>query len=155
MLVKNVKNMKDYFKFIPAVYLVLKKDNQILLLQRQNTGYMDGYWSLPAGHHDGGQTLKEAMCREAKEEAGVNIQPEDLTFIHVMHRHQANDGERIDFFFGCTSWTGSITNAEPHKCSALTWFSPDALPSNLVPSVKHALQHIAAQEMYSEEDQET
>ncbi len=140
---------KDHFKFTPAVYLVLQQDDQVLLLQRQNTGYMDGYWGLPAGHHDGGQTLKEAMCREAKEEAGIDIMPADLTFLHVMHR-DANDGERIDFYFGCTRWAGGVTNTEPHKCAGLAWFPLNNLPANTISVVRQALELIATNINYSE-----
>ncbi len=110
--------MPERFKAIPAVYLFLEQDDKILLLKRANTGYMDGWYGVPAGHHDGGESIKEAMCREAREEAGITVKPEDLIFVHVMHR-LANDGERIDFYFKTKSYTGEITNMEPERCSEL------------------------------------
>ncbi len=140
---------KTRFTVIPAVYLVLQKDGQVLLLQRQNTGYMDGSYGLPAGHHDGGQTIKEGTCREAKEEIGLDLTPDDLTFAHVMHR-QANDGERVDFFFTCTNWSGTPSNTEPDKCSDLSWFPMNNLPSNITPIVAQALNSIANNIPYSE-----
>lgn len=36
---------KDRFKLIPAVYLLLRQDNEVLLLRRANTGYQDGKYS--------------------------------------------------------------------------------------------------------------
>ena len=30
-----------------AAYLILQRDNQVLMLLRQNTGYMDGKYDLP------------------------------------------------------------------------------------------------------------
>jgi 8-oxo-dGTP diphosphatase len=42
---------------IPAVYLILKNSKgQVCLTRRFNTGYMDGHYSLPAGHLDGGES---------------------------------------------------------------------------------------------------
>ena len=35
---------KERFKVVPAVYLIIKNDNKILLSLRENTGYMDGYY---------------------------------------------------------------------------------------------------------------
>ncbi len=63
--------MKERYKFICAVYLILIKENKVLLLKRANTGYEDGNYSLVAGHMDGNETIKQAMIREATEEAGI------------------------------------------------------------------------------------
>lgn len=33
-----------------SVYLILEKDDHVLLALSANTGFTDGYWALPAGH---------------------------------------------------------------------------------------------------------
>jgi 8-oxo-dGTP pyrophosphatase MutT (NUDIX family) len=78
------------------------------------------------------------MVREAREEAGIDVLESDLTLVHVSHRN-ASDG-RAGVFFRCTRWTGTLQNAEPHKCDALTWFAYDHLPDNTIPYVRRALQ---------------
>jgi ADP-ribose pyrophosphatase YjhB (NUDIX family) len=105
---------KDKFKIIPTVYLVLIKGNKILLSRRHNTGFHDGEYSLPAGHLNGNETIKQAMVREAKEEIRVKIKSEDLKLVHVMHRKDANE-ERVNFFLIAKKWKGEIKNMEPHK----------------------------------------
>lgn len=140
---------RERFKVVPAVYLVLRRDDQVLLSQRLNTGHMDGYFGLPSGHHDGGETLMQAMCREAKEEIGISITPDDLTFAHVMHR-QADDGERVDFYFTCDVGDREVKNCEEEKCSELRWTSIDNLPENTIPVVRQALLAISKAEDYSE-----
>ncbi len=40
-------------------HLILRRGDEILLGQRQNTGWCDGYWHLPAGHSEGQESMVE------------------------------------------------------------------------------------------------
>lgn len=146
--------MKNYFKFIPAVYLVLIKNGSILLLRRHNTGYQDGNYSLIAGHLDGNEPLTTAMTREAQEEAGIDIDPKDLTLVHTMHMRSelrgSTDDERINIYFAAKAYNGEPRNTEPHKCDDLRWFDLNSLPQNIIPHVRVALEHIRNNRSYSE-----
>ncbi len=136
------------FKLIPEAHLILIDNNQVLLLRRENTGYEDGNYSIIAGHIDGNETAREAMCREAGEEAGLEIYPEDLLLCHVMHRKSSD--ERVSFFFTATKWKGEPQNLEPDKCSDLSWFKLDCLPENVVPYVRIAIDSSQNSDIYSE-----
>ena len=127
------------FKLPVAVHLLLIREGQVLLLRRFNTGYEDGNYSVVAGHLDGGEEVKEAMAREAREEAGIEIAPADLQVVGVMHR-LSND-ERVDFFLSARAWSGEISNREPHKCDRMAWFALDDLPPNVIPYVRRALDN--------------
>lgn len=142
----------NHFRLIPAIYIILREGNKILLLQRKNTGYHDGDFSLPAGHVDGGETLSAAAKREANEELGITIDSGALKLVHVLHRKSdmpANENERIDFYFEASSWSGDITNMEPEKCSSLQWCAIDELPNNMIPAVKLVINSIASGDIYS------
>jgi 8-oxo-dGTP diphosphatase len=135
---ENIK--KERFKIIPAVYALFVRDGKILLSRRFQTGWQDGNYSLPAGHLDGGENLRQAMAREALEEVGVKITPVDLEHILTMHRFTGeSDNERIDFFFLAKKWQGEIKNMEPEKCDDLSWFPLDELPKNMVSCVREAI----------------
>ena len=143
--------MKDRFQIIPAVYLFLKKENQILLSRRFQTGFADGQYSLVSGHLEGDETLREAIMREAKEEANIDVNLDNLEMIHTLHRSSKNnDKERIDIFFQAQKWSGEIQNMEEDKCDDLRWFALDDLPDNIVPYLRQALENILEGKIYSE-----
>ena len=121
-----------------AVYALIIKDNQILLSLRKNTGWMDGMHTLPAGHLEKNASLKEALVREVRAEAGITVHETDLTLYHVMHRYDPHN-QYIDFFFKVGYWTGEPRNAEPEKCEYVKWFELDVLPPNTIPHIKAAI----------------
>lgn len=145
---------KERFKITPAAYLVLEKDEKILLLRRFHTGYEDGNYSLVAGHLEEHETFRQTVAREAQEEAGIKINPEDLEVVHVMQRYVVfNDvgaRERLSVFIKAKKWKGEVKNMEPHKCDDLSWFPIDGLPDNTIPYIKQAIEHIRNKVFYSE-----
>ena len=132
--------MSDKFKLIATVHIFLTNNkDEILLLRRFNTGYEDGNYSVIAGHIDGNEEVKTAAIREAKEEAGIEIQPSDIEVVGVMHRK--GEDERVDFFLAASRWNGSVVNAETDKCDDLSWYSIHDLPVNMVAYVRQALEN--------------
>lgn|SRR5512140_1188558 len=131
--------MPERARFPATVHLLFFRGGQVLLLRRFQTGYRDGEYSVPAGHLDGNETVRAAACREAAEEVGVLIHPDDLAFSSVMHRNEGD--ERVDFFVEVRAWQGEPFNNEPHKCDELRWADPLALPENTIPYVRRAIEN--------------
>ncbi len=137
-MIEDYHMAPERFQTPVAVHVVLMRHNEVLLLQRANTGYEDGNYSVVGGHLNGGETVKEAAIREALEEAGIQIAPENVEVVGVTHRRESSQ-ERIDFFVAASRWQGEIENREPHKCSELAWYDLDRLPANVIPYVRQAL----------------
>jgi 8-oxo-dGTP diphosphatase len=126
-------------RFPVTVHMFFFRGEEILLSRRVQTGYMDGYYSVPAGHLDGNEPVRQAAVRETFEEIGLHIDPSSLAFAGVFHRREGD--ERVDFFFHVREWAGEPFNAEPSKCDELRWVDAGALPENTVPYVRRAIQN--------------
>lgn len=133
---------------IASGYLFLKRNGKILLLRRYQTGYMDGHYSVPAGHVEDNESLLASTCREVCEEAGLHLQPKDLKLVHVMHR-KSND-IRMDFFFTTDKENLQPKNMEPEKCDDLSWFPLSHLPTNTIPYIRAAIKNFRQGNFYSE-----
>lgn len=86
------------------------------------------------GHLEAGEEIAAAAIREAKEEAGITILPQDLCFKAVCH--DQTELPYIQFIFTCQRWSGEITNTEPEYCQELKWFETDKLPPNIISKIK-------------------
>jgi len=151
--------MKERYRLIPEVFVLIVQEGKVLLGKRANTGYWDGTWGLPGGHGEDRETLRQGAAREAKEELGIDIDPADLQLVLVQHRWCAdpgNDGHaRVGFYFVPQRFRGMIRNVEPGKCDGLEYFVLDALPDAVVPHVREALACYRQGVRYNEFDWET
>ena len=136
---------------LAAAYLILIQNNQVLLQRRFQTGWMDGMYSLPAGHIENEESATNALLREVKEEIGIELKKEDISVAHVIHRFVDTQHQYIDFFYTATNWEGQPSICEPEKCDSLEWFSITDLPSQeTIPYIREVLQNIQKGVLYSE-----
>ncbi len=114
---------------------------------------MDGYWGMPAGHVEGTESMSNAVRREAKEEASIELSDSDIKLAYVMHR-VSSDRVYFDFFFTASTWNGTIQNAELYKHDELKWFPVNSLPPNIIPYLKRVLERIERGIFFSEDTTE-
>ncbi|MDQ4008456.1 MAG: NUDIX domain-containing protein [Actinomycetota bacterium] len=139
------------FALVPAAYVLLLRrgeaEDEVLLQQRQHTGFMDGHWAASAaGHVEFGEPCTAAATREAREELGVVLAEGDLRPLCAVHRYQQTDrpvDQRVDFFFACRRWHGE-PGLQEHKASALRWYGLSTLPEPVVPHELAVLESLAA-----------
>jgi mutator protein MutT len=144
--------MKNIFTLPAYVGIILKENNNILLVQRHNTDWMSGYWNFPGGLLEENETLTTAAARETLEEVGVIVEPSDFTLAHVLHvrKNDKNTKDIIGLYFVAHSWQGTPTNKEPHRHSAIEWFDINELPTHITEHALLAIEAIKTGNNYSE-----
>lgn len=121
------------------VGVLIWKDSKILLGKRKSP-FGKGFYSLPGGHLEFCEHLKECAKREAEEETGLIID-------HIWncgYTEDIIDGKHyLTMYFTAGSHTGTLENKEPEKCEGWEWYAADALPDPLWKPVKEILERVA------------
>ena len=124
MLVQPIQRQTAYL----AVYVVLSRNDKILVLKRHNTGYMDGLWCPPAGGVDPGESISDWVVRECLEEVGVQVDPSSIALLHTMHR-VTPERYVIDLFFSA-DLPANLSTLSPTKPANYVGFRKQIRPSN-------------------------
>ncbi|OIK28367.1 NUDIX domain-containing protein [Streptomyces malaysiense] len=137
---------------IVGVHLYLQDEHgRILLgLRHPDAAFAGNTWHFLAGHCER-EAAVSCLVREAQEEAGLLIDPADVELVHVVHVLGPSTGRpRIQLVFRARSWSGSPEVLEPDRCAEWRWWAPGALPHELVPYARTAIEGILAHRAYSE-----
>src|SRR5438034_4763795 len=131
--------------------LIFDNERRILLGHRRDIDW----WNLPGGGMEAGETVDEALCREVREETGLEVEVERLVGVYSKPQKQ-----EVVLTFLCQVIGGTLQSTEEIRESR--YFAPDALPENTLPKhrqrIKDALLNqqralIRAQRSSPEEDQ--
>ena len=114
-----------------GVAIVRDRAGRVLLAERQPFQLSPGFWELPGGKIEDGETAAQAAARELREEVGL----EALNLVpFAVHEHLfATRRIRLHLFL-VTAWRGSAHGREGQR---IAWVDPAApevgpiLPSNL------------------------
>jgi len=106
------------------------KGEMLLGLRTENCRNEPGKWTAPGGCVEFGETLFDCAKREAKEEAGIEVEPARLLTVidHIIpneKQHWVNPIIEARLVKGLPKAT------EPRKLKEWRWFSLENLPENL------------------------
>ncbi|MGM0641588.1 MAG: NUDIX hydrolase [Thermotogota bacterium] len=118
---------------VGAGVVILDDKNRILLQRRKD----NNSWSLIGGSMEPGETFEETAIREAKEEAGIDInslKPIKVFSGKEMHHKYPNGDEvyNVASIFLVTSYTGEII-VNDHESHEHKFFDIKEIPSKLNP----------------------
>ncbi len=143
--------MSDILKpTIPVFLFMLDEQDRVYLQRRYQTGYLDGFYETPAGKTDDDEIPRLAVVREAKEEAGVSVNPDDLELFHT-YINMSGNNPWLGLMYRARKWKGVPYIAEPHKCDEAGFYDFNDLPEGLkiTPQVKDGLARVVFAETVS------
>ena len=89
-----------------GVGAILLRRDRILMAQRGKEP-LKGWWSLPGGALETGESLDEAVCREVLEETGLEIRP--LGVLEIFERIMRDAGGRPEYHYVLIDYVCRIT----------------------------------------------
>ncbi|HEY0295730.1 MAG TPA: Nudix family hydrolase [Bordetella sp.] len=101
-----------------AAGLILRDDGQLLLGQRPEGKPWPGWWELPGGKLEPGETVLQALARELFEEIGIRV-TQAWPWVTYVHRYP-NSTVRLAFC-QVTAWEGEPSGLENQQ---LRWVDP-------------------------------
>ena len=125
---------------VPAVCALILDEHDRVLLHRASE---DGKWHTIGGSIDPGEEIADAAVREAREEAGVVIEPLRLVGVYTDPPVTYADGNVVlylSFAFECRIVSGTPHVADDESLE-LRWFAADELPDDLRELDRHRIVH--------------
>ncbi|MGI8914149.1 MAG: NUDIX hydrolase [Chloroflexota bacterium] len=120
-------------RFRIGVFAVVHDAGRVLLARRRDSGW----WNLPGGGLERGETVDEGTVREVLEETELVVTVERL--IGVYSKPQA---EEVVLTFACRVVGGEL--AETDESTEFGWWPPDQLPERTLPKHIERVQDWAA-----------
>ena len=117
-----------------GVGAIILRDQRILLSRRANPP-LQGEWSIPGGLVETGETTKEAIIREVREETSLEVEP--VTLVEVFERILRDKESRVQYHFVLIDYLCRIISGEAKAGSDVTelrWAKCEELESLAVSS---------------------
>ena len=123
--------MQREFPEVPLVGVgaIIIESTRVLLVKRAHPP-LQAQWSIPGGVLEVGELVREAAIREAREETGLIVEPEDL--LGVYDRILRDPEKRVQYHyvlidFLCRRVAGDLAAAS--DAAEVRWFAREELPA--------------------------
>lgn len=133
-------------QFTAVKALIVNKNGEILLLQESDvyedgTSYSRIRWWLPWGRVNAGESRQDALKREVKEEAGLDIKEYKPFYVGEWYpKVRWEQRQILGVFFFCTMVTDDVELWVDHE--KYLWIAPyDYVKYQILPPEDKAIQH--------------
>lgn len=127
---------------VPSVVAVVTDDGgRILMIHKTD----NDLWALPGGGHDIGESIRDTVVREVREETGYDVDVTGIVGIYTNPNHVMayDDGEVRQQF--SIAFSARLLGGEPRtsdESKEVAWVSPKDLATLPVhPSMRMRIQH--------------
>jgi len=96
-------------------------NGRVLIAKRPKGSHLEGYWEFPGGKQEKGESLRECVVREIREELGIRVKT-DKALLTVEHDYGS---KAISLHvFNCA---GSAGEPKALECQEIRWVAPGDL----------------------------
>ncbi len=135
-----------------AAYALVRRDGRVLLTRISPRGYHSGSWTLPGGGVDHGESPRDTVIRELREECGLDGAVGDVVTVHDVHlQGTAPDGRDEDFHGVHLVYAATVPDgAEPVVSETdgttddAAWVEESAVESGEVPALDLVREALSA-----------
>ncbi|NJN69464.1 MAG: NUDIX domain-containing protein [Nitrospira sp.] len=124
-----------------GVGVVVRGAGETILLEKRRDC---GWWGLPGGKVEPGESLIDAAVREVREETGLTVEITHLIGVYsdpdgriVTYPDNGDVVQLIDVVVGARVLSGRIVCS--HESEEVRFFSPSQLPGQIVPPARQPL----------------
>ncbi len=93
-----------------SIGVVIWRDDKVLLIRRKKAPHK-GFWSLPGGMQDLGETIIETAVREAREETSLDITP--LGIITALDAITRDKDGKVEYHYTIVDIAAECPEGEP------------------------------------------
>lgn len=134
-----------------GAYAVVLDDDRLLLTRISARGFPPGWWALPGGGVDHGESPNDAVVRELHEETGLRATSVRLVEVHDVHVVDHGRDDEFEDYHGVhlvyaveadTSVEPAVTEIDG-TTEVAQWVPIDEVATlDLLPVVSHVLGHL-------------
>jgi 8-oxo-dGTP diphosphatase len=113
-----------------ATAIMIFSPDKILLIKRATVPFK-GYWALPGGRVDPGETVEQTIVREVKEETGLDVAV--VSKIGEYHEQGVQDGVEYNYYPACflVKTIGGEIKKQESEIEEIKLFSLNEIPEAL------------------------
>lgn len=117
---------------------MIRRLNRVLIMRRSaHSPQFAGFWDLPGGSVERGESLEEALLREVREETNLAPKVHGVCHAALVYWVVGSEGPfpRVEVNFLCTLESENEPTLRPEEHSEYAWIEPGDLPRYSMPDV--------------------
>jgi mutator protein MutT len=129
-----VEDAAKQLKVTDVVLAVIVREGRVLIARRREQDAFGGYWELPGGKRNPGESVADCLAREIREELGIEVRP-GYEFIPVVYAYP----DKTVRLLAISCQISAAADPRPLAADCLAWATASELPTYRFPAANGPL----------------